>query len=308
MQSETRSAFNGSAVGRWISGPPVTVEPMTVAAYAAATGETDRRFTDGEIAPLMFGVVPSWQLAADASRAAVPADLFPRGVHGEHVIAGARPLQAGEILSSRAAPVSIQPVRSGTLVVVRVETRDADGRLVVLQHSSGLFLGAPASQAYGQPRRAANGAVAAAGANGAGETSADLFVPLGRPADYAWASGDRSAIHLDEDAARAIGLPGVILHGMCSLAMAGQALVQTFAGGDGTQLRKLACRFSSPVLPGTTMTVIGWPSPAAGRASRTVKRRLVSSASFRALDDRATSVITHGSAECGPASDELEDE
>lgn len=74
--------------------------------------------------------------------------------------------------------------------------------------------------------------------------------------EYAEASGDRNPIHLDEDFARSVGLPGVIAHGM--LAMAHLAnLVVAYAGGDPRRVKKLRCRFSGMVLPGDTITFSG---------------------------------------------------
>src|SRR5207237_315826 len=58
-----------------------------------------------------------------------------------------------------------------------------------------------------------------------------------------------------------VGLPGIIVHGLCTMAMCSQAVVKTVAGGDPSRLRRLAVRFSKPVLPGndvvTTIYDIG---------------------------------------------------
>ncbi|HEY8761678.1 MAG TPA: MaoC/PaaZ C-terminal domain-containing protein [Candidatus Dormibacteraeota bacterium] len=74
-------------------------------------------------------------------------------------------------------------------------------------------------------------------------------------AAYAEASGDRNPIHLDDDAARAAGLPGVIAHGMLGMAQLANFVV-AFAG-DHRRLRRLRCRFSGMVLPGDTITFTG---------------------------------------------------
>jgi acyl dehydratase len=70
---------------------------------------------------------------------------------------------------------------------------------------------------------------------------------------YAVASGDANPIHVDDEAARAVGLPGVILHGMCTMALCGKAVVDALAGGDPTRLRRLALRFYRPVFPGNDL-------------------------------------------------------
>ena len=41
---------------------------------------------------------------------------------------------------------------------------------------------------------------------------------------YARASGDFNPIHQDEDVARSVGLPGVIAHGMFTMAIAARAV------------------------------------------------------------------------------------
>ena len=72
---------------------------------------------------------------------------------------------------------------------------------------------------------------------------------------YADASGDHNPIHLDDDAARAAGLPGVIAHGM--LAMAQLANLVVAYAGDHRRLLRLRCRFSGMVQPGDTITFSG---------------------------------------------------
>jgi 3-hydroxybutyryl-CoA dehydratase len=67
-----------------------------------------------------------------------------------------------------------------------------------------------------------------------------------RPIYYAAASGDFNPIHLDKELATAVGLPGNILHGMCTMAWAAEAAVDAL-GGDPGSLKKLRVRFSRPV-------------------------------------------------------------
>ena len=67
------------------------------------------------------------------------------------------------------------------------------------------------------------------------------------------ASGDANPIHVDDEAAKAVGLPGVILHGMCTMALCGRDVVDELAGGDPTRLRRLAVRFYRPVFPGNDL-------------------------------------------------------
>jgi acyl dehydratase len=63
---------------------------------------------------------------------------------------------------------------------------------------------------------------------------------------YAGASGDRNPIHWSERVATSVGLPGVIAHGMYTMALAARAL-DTWAGGPG-RVRELSCKFTKPVV------------------------------------------------------------
>lgn len=76
-----------------------------------------------------------------------------------------------------------------------------------------------------------------------------------RPIYYAAASGDFNPIHVDAEFARAAGLPGTILQGMCTYAWFAEACT-TYLEDPG-RIRRLFARFSRPVLPGDTLTFEG---------------------------------------------------
>jgi acyl dehydratase len=62
---------------------------------------------------------------------------------------------------------------------------------------------------------------------------------------YAGASGDFNPIHWSERTAVAVGLPGVIAHGMLTLGLVGAA-VDTWTGG--AEVLELGARFTAPVV------------------------------------------------------------
>jgi acyl dehydratase len=64
---------------------------------------------------------------------------------------------------------------------------------------------------------------------------------------YAGASGDFNPIHLDDEFARSVGLPGRILHGLWSMAQVARA--QTEAAGGPERLRRLSVQFRGMGLP-----------------------------------------------------------
>jgi len=63
---------------------------------------------------------------------------------------------------------------------------------------------------------------------------------------YAGASGDRNPIHWSDRVAASVGLPGVIAHGMYTMALMARAL-DNWAGGPGRVL-ELGCKFTKPVV------------------------------------------------------------
>src|SRR3981081_491629 len=74
-------------------------------------------------------------------------------------------------------------------------------------------------------------------------------------ARYAGASGDFNPIHIDEEFARAVGLPGRILHGLWTMAQVARA--QTEAAGGPGHLRRLSVQFRGMGLPEQEVVVSG---------------------------------------------------
>ena len=60
------------------------------------------------------------------------------------------------------------------------------------------------------------------------------------------------------------GLPGIINHGMCTMAIAVKGAVDGLAGGDPTRVKRVAVRFSKPVFPGEEITTRFWEEGSAG--------------------------------------------
>jgi acyl dehydratase len=74
-------------------------------------------------------------------------------------------------------------------------------------------------------------------------------------ARYAGASGDFNPIHIDEDFAKAVGLPGRILHGLWTMAQVARA--QTEAAGGPEHLRRLVVQFRGMGVPEQEVLVSG---------------------------------------------------
>ena len=74
---------------------------------------------------------------------------------------------------------------------------------------------------------------------------------------YAEASGDFNPIHLNEEAARRVGLDGIIAHGMLSMAFLGQYISGLIASDPQALIGDLKVRYHSMVRLGDTLTCQG---------------------------------------------------
>jgi acyl dehydratase len=72
-------------------------------------------------------------------------------------------------------------------------------------------------------------------------------------------SVDRNPLHADPKAAAAGGFSKPILHGLCTYAVAGRAIIRACCGNDPARLTALQVRFSAPVYPGETIRTELWP-------------------------------------------------
>ena len=70
---------------------------------------------------------------------------------------------------------------------------------------------------------------------------------------YAGASGDFNPIHLDDEFARSVGLPGRILHGLWTMAQVARTASE--AAGDPLALRSLSVQFRGLGVPEQEITI-----------------------------------------------------
>jgi acyl dehydratase len=242
---ETAEAFDAAAVDVPGQPHPYEVTEAALRAYAEATD-------DGLGGPV-FAIVPAWASIAPASRSVASADVRNRVLHYEQDVRVHRPFEAGMTLLSTATPIALLPRPNGTSLVIRVETRDAGGDLVAEQFVTEFFRGVVASSERGE--RAPDHALAVEG-----EPVAEIEqrVADDQPQRYAAASGDDFEIHLDDEFARAVGLPGRIVHGLCTMAFAGRAAREAAGVSDPRAVSRLAVRFSAPLFPGETLVTRVW--------------------------------------------------
>lgn len=248
-----------------------TIDVDRARAYARATNDPNAAYLAGTLAPPVFAVVPTWDAMMVALHDVVPAEDQVAMLHAEQDMHFFQPLVPGDPLVTFAEAYSLRRGRMGTRFTMRVVSSDDAGELVVEQFATMLIRGVRAPpRSEGRPGPAEDGGPEPPSHTLRPEAKAAKLASVASSVDpdqalrYAEASGDANPIHVDDVAAEAVGLPGVILHGMCTMALCGRDVVDELAGGDPTRLRRLAVRFYRPVFPGndlvTTMYDVGTES------------------------------------------------
>lgn len=250
------NGFDLSLIG--VENEPVTftVESDRVIAYAEATNDDIAQHAAGEYAPPVFAVVAAFETLAATSVKPVPPEVLMRVVHGEQDFRFHAPIVPGQTLTSTASVIGITPKSSGVTVCVLAKTVDQDGKAIVDQYMTSFFRGAELAAGAGQPppEHSFPDEVRASSPTATVVQTFDEDQTF----RYGPAAGDPMPIHTDADLARAMGLPGIIIHGLCTMAFTSRAIIQTACPEDPARLKRLAVRFSKPCLPGEQITTAIW--------------------------------------------------
>ena len=232
------------------------VSPDHIALYASATNDENPAY-EGEngIAPHMLHTRMfkqcMFQIAGDPE---LDLDLL-RLVHGEHDATFHKPVKAWDLMQVRGELISVDEKSSGLLVTSKVYGF-VNGELAVEAKTAYFIRGKKKKAPEGEAKKAAPKPAPAE------PPSPDYEVQFSVDEDqsyrYAKASLDDNPIHVDPDTAKAAGLPSVILHGLCTMAMSGKSVVDTLASGDPRRLKRLGVRFASPVFNSSQLTTQGW--------------------------------------------------
>ena len=276
--------FELDRIGRWTEERVTDATEEGIAAYAKATDDEAALALGGRVAPPVFSIVPVWDVLQEAARAMAPGEEIRRQVvHGDQDFLISTPIEAGMELRARAAVIGVHPKGSGTTVVIKTETRDGEGRPLNEGYVTEFYRDIVADDGRGEaaPDHRMPAELAES------EPAAEITYPLAsdQTARYAEASGDDNPIHLDPEVAKAAGLPGIVVHGLCLMAFAGRAVLESQGVESPASVRRLATRFSRPVGPGDRLTTRIWKGTTA--------------IAFEALDGSGAVVLKDGLAEIG---------
>ena len=248
--------LNTDLVGKEYDSATFEVTAEHIERFARATNDENERYLSGEgvVAPPVFPVVPAFNSFMTAAMdPELGADLL-RLVHAaeEHVFHA--PIKAGDVLSVKSVLESVEQKETGETFTVKGTETNQEGTLVAEVRGTMFIRGSGSGSRAATPAEDARAIVYE-------ETTK---VDDDQTYRYAEASGDHNPIHIDEGTAKMAGLPGIILHGMCTMAIASKAAVNGLAAGDPTRIARLGVRLSRPVLPGQELTTKLWSEGEAG--------------------------------------------
>ncbi|TSD99293.1 dehydratase [Skermania sp. ID1734] len=250
--------FDDNGLDTWTDETRFEVTRERIAEYAAATNDPIEAHRNGDVAPPVFAIVPVFESLMEPTLEVVPMEIFGRGVHGEQDFHFHRPMRPGDKLVSRANMTGYEGLEKGTRACVYIECRTEDGELVNEQYVTIFFRGADASTGKKVGELSPDHRFDAALRTSAPVAKVSAHVDADQTFRYAPASGDPVPIHLDEQVARDAGLPGIIAHGLCTMAFTSWAVLSEVADSDVTRLRRLAVRFAKMVFPNDDLETRIW--------------------------------------------------
>lgn len=268
-------------VGR--TGEPITheIDATWLASYSTAVGVSP------EATHPLFPVCFEWPLFLDSRympTGLAPSDLF-RGVHVTHDLAVHRPFRPGMQVTTTATIASVESRRSGAYQLVRLDTVDTEKDPVSTTWFGMIYRGL--SVEGGDRSLEDAGPVLEPMPTNGSLTGVPIPVAADAAVVYAEAARIWNPIHTDAAVAEAAGLPGTILQGTATLAMAVSRVVAERFDGGTERVERVAARFGAMVFMPSTLTLrIG------AVVDDTVRFEVLESAGGRAISDGLLTVCS----------------
>lgn len=232
------------------------IDERWVMAYAAGLGDTlpcylDTLRPEGIIAHPLFPVCFEWpvilEMRGHVGNALLTADEGLRAVHATHDLIIHRPIRPGDRLTTRATIVGVEQRKPGAYQMTRLDTVDATGAPVCTTWQGGLYRGVAVA---GPDRPAADAPLLPGPIEVPAPARAAVTVPISALAAHIYTECARiwNPVHTDTAVAARAGLPGLILHGTATLALAVSQVVRLEADDDPRRVRRVAGRFNAMVL------------------------------------------------------------
>ena len=228
--------------------------------YAAAINDSnpcylDDERDDGIIAHPMFPIRLTLPIAenlgdyvSEDSIADFPYEVLMTVVHYSEYLKIHRLIRPDDELTVSSKFAAMLPHRAGTHAIIKFEARDNTGELVFTEYLGGLLRGVECID----------------GEKGKGEVPTiptyknhqqypiwkkDIFIDPLRPFIYDGCTENTLPIHTSKEFAHQVGLPDIILQGVCTLGFAVSEIINEELNYDPSKITDIACKFTAMVIP-----------------------------------------------------------
>ena len=254
-------ALDSSLVGSKVGPVEAAIDARWMMAYAASLDDMlpcymDTRRAEGVVAHPLFPVCFEWP-AAGAIRTKLRATMAPdepaRGVHATHHTVLHRPIRPAMRVRTTAEVLGIERRSAGAFEMVRFDTIDDHDAPVCTTYYGSLYRkvevsGADHPATFQHPPTPTTTPAKP-------RAEIPLSIDAGLAHIYTECARIWNPVHTDAAVAASAGLPGLILHGTATLALAVSAIVKSEAGNDPARVAEIAGRFGAMVLMPSQVTL-----------------------------------------------------
>lgn len=250
-------------VGTPLKGYSLNIGSRWTMNYAAAIGDLNPAYYNEEhpggiIAPPLFPVAVTWPMIENISdnieSSDFPKEILFTQVHYSEQLIIHRPVRPGDNISLSGSIAAIMPHKAGTHVILRFKAEGAGGEPLFTEYLGAMMRGVECAD----EGREEDGVPAFPVHPETKEIIWEAGIPVSpfAPFVYDGCSNIHFPIHTSVNFARSVGLPGIILQGTATLAIAVRELLDREAGGDSGRVSSISCRFTGMVFPGTEIKVL----------------------------------------------------
>jgi acyl dehydratase len=255
--------LNSSMVGATTEPIVHDVDARWIMSYSAGLGDTlpcylDTLRPDGIVGHPLFPMCVEWPailaLRDHKDLSSLSSDERVRGVHAMQDTIIHRLVRPGDRLTTRTTVAGVEQRKPGAFQITRLDTLDAKGNLVSTSWNGSLYRNVvvtgsdrPVTDIPPLPHVAATGTA----------VRAEVSIPISALAAHVYTECARiwNPVHTDTAVAARAGLPGLILHGTATLALAVSQVVKLEADNEPSHVRRITGRFNAMVLMPSEITV-----------------------------------------------------
>ena len=243
--------LNEAAIGKTYTTEPFEVTDHEGIFYALGYNEDndayfDKRREGGTIIPPMYAVKYMIEAVAKVIMDQDTGMNMAMVVHYTQEFDWIKPVKAGDKISSECKITGIEVKQKGGVLKWEIVSKNQKDEIVTKSKWSFFDRSAGSGEPDVRPEAVEPDTIL---------HTQEMFVKNGQTWMYAEPSGDFNPIHVDDNMAKNVGLGGIILQGLCTMAFTHKICVDNLAGSDKepTKIKKLALQFARPVKPGETI-------------------------------------------------------